>query len=159
MGEATGKTTGKKVPPVRPRASTWIWVTALVSIVCGGPLALLVWGAMAWDEMGKPQPMDCAEAMDWANATMPKSARDPHCTVSNWLDTQVNAEFRMPRAEVAGWLAGTYPGGEVRSYCQTDLCVDVQETPPEPGGPAAVNVTVTYEDGGTALVHVMPFTV
>lgn len=150
---------GDKVRPVRPRPSTWVWVTVLVSFFCGGPIALVIWAAMAFSEAGKPEPMDCAEAMDWAHATMPKSAEDQHCTVSSWLDTQVKAEFRMPRGEVAGWLAGTYPGGRIRSYCPTDLCVDVQEMPPDPGGPAAVNVNVTYEDGGTALVHVMPFTV
>ncbi|MFE5483727.1 hypothetical protein [Streptomyces sp. NPDC056527] len=144
---------------MKPRPRTWFWVTVLVSFLCGGPIALLVWAGMSFSEAGEPKPMDCGEAMEWAQATMPKSARDPRCTVSNWLDTRVSAKFRMPRGEAAGWVAGTYPGGEVRPYCHTDLCVDVREPTPEPGGPVVVNVTVTYEDGDTALVLVMPFTV
>lgn len=148
-----------KVPPVRPKAWTWVWVSALVTVFCGGPLALLAWAAVGFDEATGPQPVDCADALEWAQATLPESAVEPRCTTASWLDTQVTADFRMPRGEAAQWLAGTYPGTEPRKpqFCDHDLCVNVQyDGEAEPGGPVAVDVTVTYE-GESALVHLLAF--
>ncbi|MEU6944391.1 hypothetical protein ABZ957_03960 [Streptomyces sp. NPDC046316] len=144
---------------MRPRARTWVWVSVLVSIFCGGPVALLAWGAMAFSEAGKAQPVDCADAMRWAQATLPKSAVEPRCTTASWLDTQVTADFRMPRHEAAQWLAGTYPGTEPGKpqFCDHDLCLNVQyDGEAELDGPVAVDVRVTYE-GESALVHLLAF--
>ncbi|QGZ49726.1 hypothetical protein GPZ77_16295 [Streptomyces sp. QHH-9511] len=150
---------GENPKPVKPRLRTWIWVSVLVTVVCGGPLALLVWGAIAFGQAGDPKPVDCAQAMKWAQATLPKSAREPRCATASWLDTYVTADFRMPRAEVAGWLAGTYPGTEPdkQEFCEADLCLNVQYGQAvEPHGPVAVDVKVTYE-GETALVRLRAF--
>ncbi|MFF8610143.1 hypothetical protein ACF06X_30015 [Streptomyces sp. NPDC015346] len=152
---------GEKPKPVKPRPRTWIWVSALMTVVCGGPLALLVWGAIAFGQAGDPEPADCTEVMTWAQATMPKSAQGPRCTTTSWLDTYVTAEFRMPRREAAGWVAGTYPGAEPDEpqFCDHDLCVDMQYgAEVELNGPVVVHVKVAYE-GESALVRLSAFDV
>ncbi|MER6094389.1 hypothetical protein ABT154_00680 [Streptomyces sp. NPDC001728] len=137
---------------MRPRPRTWVWVSASVALVCGAPLALLVWGAMAWDEIGESKPVDCAQLMAFARGSLPMSAEDARCTAAHWQDTRAEAEFRMPRSELGGWLDATYPTGEPPYSCEADRCVDVSfdET-------LYVNLRVTYEDGGTALVRVEAF--
>ncbi|MFB7371129.1 hypothetical protein ACFC0D_14935 [Streptomyces sp. NPDC056222] len=134
-------------------------MSVLVSIFCGGPLALVAWTVWEWRDVGRPQPVDCVKVMAFAEATLPRSAWDARCTAAHWQDTSVDAEFRMPRREVAPWLAGTYPGHEPSEFCDVDLCLNVQygETP-APSGAAAVDVKVTYEDGDTALVRLGSFT-
>ncbi len=130
----------------------------LVSFLCGGPLALVAWTVWEWKDVGRAQPVDCTKAMAFAEATLPKSAWDARCTATHWQDTFVDVEFRMPRREVRPWLAGTYPGHEPPPSCHADVCLDVgYGEPPAPGGAAAVNVKVTYEDGDTALVHLGAF--
>ncbi|MEU6619467.1 hypothetical protein ABZ926_01560 [Streptomyces litmocidini] len=137
---------------MKPRPWTWVWVSALVTLFCGGPIAVLVWGAMAWSEIGETKQVDCAEMMTFARGSLPASAGDARCTAAHWQDTRATAEFRMPRAEVAGWLEATYPTGEPAFGCEQDRCVDVSydET-------LYVHVRVTYEDGVTALVRVEAF--
>ncbi|MGW5419603.1 hypothetical protein [Streptomyces sp. NPDC003943] len=147
------------------RGRRWIWILVGVAVVLSLPLAFLWWAASFWDDVGKPQPVDCAEAMSWAGATLPKSAEDAHCTEATWLDTMVDADFRMPRAEVAEWLAGTWPAARpTADAClgTGDLCLHLEaeeDFPQTMGGPAAVDVRVTYENADTALVSVSPFTV
>ncbi|MCT4354704.1 hypothetical protein M5362_16360 [Streptomyces sp. Je 1-79] len=145
---------GDETKPAKPRARTWIWVTVLVTLVCGGPLALLGWGALVWDEIGEGQEMPCAAALSFAEATLPRSARDATCRGWNWQDDQVAADFRMPSGEVAGWLAGTYPGATVRTVgsCGADLCLDASY---DSAGLASVAVEVTYEGRRPALVHLV----
>jgi hypothetical protein len=147
-----GEKTAKKSKPVKPRPWTWVWVSALVTLFCGGPLAVLVWGAMAWSEIGESKPVDCAQLMAFARGSLPMSAEDAHCTAAHWQDTQATAEFRMPRAEVGPWLEATYPTGEPVYACEQDRCVDVSFDEQ-----LYVHVRVTYEDGVTALVRVEAF--
>ncbi|MFD8210073.1 hypothetical protein ACFV2S_27180 [Streptomyces sp. NPDC059695] len=150
MGEKTGKTT----KPVRPRPWTWVWASAVVTLLCGGPIAFVVWGAMAWSEIGETKQVDCAEVMTFARGSLPVSAEDARCTAAHWQDTQATAEFRMPRSEVAGWLEAAYPTGKPAFSCDRDRCVDVSFD-----DVLYVHVRVVYEDGVTALVHVEAFDV
>ncbi|WP_328943889.1 hypothetical protein OG259_22475 [Streptomyces sp. NBC_00250] len=138
---------------MKPRLRTWIWATVGVTVVCGGPLALLYWFATAWDDIGKPQPADCAAVMTFAHGSLPESAEDARCTEAHFQDTFVTADFRMERAEVESWLSATYPAGEPALTCEQDLCVSV---PYDEG--VYADVSVTYEDGVTALVRVKAYT-
>ncbi|WP_418958242.1 hypothetical protein [Streptomyces tritici] len=149
----------------RRRGRRRLWIALGVStVLCGLPVGFVVWTAASFERAGEPQPVDCAEAMAWAGATLPKSAEGARCSGTSWLDTHLSAEFRMPRDEVAGWLAGTWPSGEQRTeFCagDADLCVAVEreQLPPDPAGPAAVNVRVRWEGADTAFVDVSAFTV
>ncbi|GHG13238.1 hypothetical protein [Streptomyces zaomyceticus] len=147
-----GEKTAEKAGPVKPRAWTWVWVSAVVTVFCGGPVALLAWGAMAWSEIGESQQVDCSEVMTFARGSLPMSAEDAHCTAAHWQDTVADAEFRMPRSEVGGWLEATYPAGEPAFSCEQDRCLDVSFDEM-----LFVNLRITYEDGGTALVRVRAF--
>ncbi|MEU8529414.1 MULTISPECIES: hypothetical protein [Streptomyces] len=156
MGDLTGNATN--AAPRRGRR--WLWISlGLMTVLCGLPVAFVVWSVSFWDSAAEPEPVDCAETMAWAGATLPRSAEGARCTRTSWLDVQETAEFRMPRDEVEGWLAGTWPAGERRTYCGADVCLDVQEPATVPDPPAAVSVSVRWKDGNTALVRVMPFTV
>ncbi|MFE5593421.1 hypothetical protein [Streptomyces sp. NPDC056549] len=137
---------------MRPRPWTWVWVSVVVTLLCGGPIGFVVWGAMAWSEIGETKQVDCAEVMTFARGSLPASAEDAHCTAAHWQDTQATAEFRMPRSEVAGWLEAAYPTGEPAFSCDRDRCVDVSFD-----DTLYVHVRVVYEDGVTALVHLEAF--
>ncbi|WP_406862209.1 hypothetical protein ABZO31_17780 [Streptomyces sp. HUAS MG47] len=151
----------------RRRGRKWLWISlTLIAAVVGLPVGAVAWGAYQLDQAGEPKPVDCAEAMDWAGATLPRSAGDPRCTGTHWLDVNIRSEFRMPRDEVPGWLAGTWPAGVPKTeYCLDDaaaLCMHLEDEAlaADPlSGPAAVDVSVRYEDGETALVTVSAFTV
>ncbi|MFJ4336958.1 hypothetical protein [Streptomyces sp. NPDC088915] len=140
-----------KRKPVKARPWTWVWATVVMTVVCGGPMALLGWGAMAWSEMGEAKPADCAEVMTFARGTLPADARDARCTLAHFQDTLVEAEFRMDRAGAAAWLTVTYPAGEPSS-CEEDVCVRASYDEA-----LFVDVTIAYEDGDTALVRVEAF--
>ncbi|MFF4170279.1 hypothetical protein [Streptomyces sp. NPDC001744] len=148
MGDDTGA--GRK--PAKRRRRIWIGASALATVVCGGPLALLVWGAMAWDDIGKPEPADCSEVMTFARGRLPADARDARCTAAHWQDTRAVAEFRTGRAVAGAWLAATYPAGKPAPSCEQDVCVDVAY-----GQELYVHVRIAYEDGETALVRVEAF--
>ncbi|MEU9701503.1 hypothetical protein [Streptomyces sp. NPDC047981] len=143
-----------KVPPVRPKAWTWVWVSALVTVLCGGPLALLVWGAMAWSEIGEAKPVDCAEAMEFARGTLPVGAQDPVCTAAHWQDTRVTVEFRMERAAYEPWLAEVYPDREKAPTCEHGFATCARASF---GDALFVDLAVAYEDGDTALVRLSAF--
>ncbi|MFH8578974.1 hypothetical protein OHB11_20335 [Streptomyces zaomyceticus] len=147
-----GEKTAKKAGPVKPRAWTWVWVSAAVTVFCGGPVAVLAWGAMAWSEIGESQQVDCSEVMTFARGSLPMSAEDAHCTAAHWQDTLADAEFRMPRSEVGGWLDATYPAGRPSLSCEQDRCLDVSFDEM-----LYVTLRITYEDGDTALVRVRAF--
>ncbi|MYV67493.1 hypothetical protein GT043_16480 [Streptomyces sp. SID2131] len=138
--------------PAKTRPWTWVWATALMTVVCGGPMALLAWGAAAWDGIGEPKPADCAEVMTFARGTLPADARDARCTAAHWQETQVMAEFRTDRAGVGAWLAATCPAGEPAYSCEVNVYVRASYDEV-----LFVDVTIAYEDGETALVRVEPF--
>lgn len=140
------------------RARRWTWI-GLAVVLLGLPGGCVAWGAYAWSQAGSAHEVPCPEAVAFARGTLPKSAWDAKCTQAVWLDTQVDAEFRMPEWEAGMWLTATYPGVEPSIPCDTDLCLNVQygDAAPE-DGPVAVDVEVTYEGGGTALVRLLAFT-
>ncbi|WP_411077312.1 hypothetical protein [Streptomyces sp. cmx-10-25] len=147
-----GEETVAKRGPVKARPWTWVWATAVMTVVCGGPTALLAWGAMAWDEAGEAKPADCADVMTFARGTLPADARDARCTAAHWQDTRVVAGFRTGRAGVGAWLASTYPAGEPAYSCEVGVCVRASYDEA-----LFVDVTIAYEDGDTALVRVEAF--
>ncbi|MFB6634192.1 hypothetical protein ACFCWY_30305 [Streptomyces sp. NPDC056362] len=147
-----GENTGKRTRPVRPKPWTWVWASAVVTLLCGGPIAFVVWGAMAWSGLGETKQVDCSEVMTFARGSLPMSAEDAHCTAAHFQDTRATADFRMPRSEVAGWLEAAYPTGKPPFSCDADRCVDVSFD-----DVLWVHVRVAYEDGGTALVRVEAF--
>ncbi|MFJ5709962.1 hypothetical protein [Streptomyces sp. NPDC093105] len=130
----------------------WVWVLALIATVCAVPLGLLVWGAYSFGQAGREQTVDCAEAMEFARAGLPETARDARCTGRHWQDTIVEVDFRMPSAEVGAWLETSYPEGVRPHSCEGDLCRDTAFDQQ-----LYVDVTVVYEDGATALVHLRAF--
>ena len=153
----------------------------LVAVAAGLPALVLIWlvtavvrAATSDDPLGRgPREVPCAEALEFGGARLPAGAYDTRCTVEVWLDTRYAAEFRMPRAELAGWLGRSYPGAPRRTgFCPgdtTDLCVSVgfaegggERMPGEayPGfGAHTANVLVDYEGPATALVRFSAFTV
>ncbi|WP_159043155.1 MULTISPECIES: hypothetical protein [unclassified Streptomyces] len=138
--------------PVKARPWTWIWASVAMTVVCGGPLALVAWGAAAWDGAGGAKPADCSEVMTFARGTLPADARDARCTGAHWQESRVVAEFRTDRAGAGSWLSATYPDGVAPSSCARDVCRSV-----EYGEVLSVRVSIAYEDGETALVRVEAF--
>ncbi|MFD0367303.1 hypothetical protein [Streptomyces sp. NPDC059071] len=128
----------------------WVGITVGLFVCCGLPVSCAAWGAYSFSEAGKPQPVDCAEALAYAYAVLPVSARDAHCTYAHWQDSYVEAEFRMPADEVAGWLTATYPTATVSEGGRRHHV----EFAPVSGKAYEAGVTVTDEGGGTALVRV-----
>ncbi|MFF5712033.1 hypothetical protein [Streptomyces sp. NPDC012756] len=138
----------------KKKSRWWIWLAVGLVALCGLPVAVLVWGAYSFSEAGKPQPVDCAEAMTFAHGRLPADAEDARCAEAHWQDSYVTVDFRMPRAGVADWLRTTYPTGRRPVSCDGDLCLDADYDQA-----LYVNVKVVYEDGGTALVHLSSFNV
>ncbi|MFF7725988.1 hypothetical protein [Streptomyces sp. NPDC008001] len=110
--------------------------------------------------------ISCSEAVEFAGgARMPAHSSDRKCTRRSWRDTSVDGTFRMPRGDVAGWMAENFPGESPltkREYCREDLCVE-QYHPAEHGrsddDTLIVNVRAAYEEGGTALITLEAFEV
>ncbi|MEU1232424.1 hypothetical protein [Streptomyces sp. NPDC005828] len=136
----------------KKKSRWWIWLLVGLVALCGLPVGVLAWGVYSFTEAGRTQPVDCADAMEFARGRLPATAEDARCTGAHWQDTVVTVDFRMPRAGVADWLRTTYPGGGPALSCEGDLClaVDYDQV-------LYVNVKVVYEDGGTALVHLESF--
>jgi hypothetical protein len=78
---------------------------------------------------------------------------DEDCTSYSWQDQDYDGSWRMPRDDVAGWLKKSYPLHTPTTRCAAgdDLCLDVDSGLPQ--GVEEVRVSVVYESGGTALVH------
>ncbi|GAA4908667.1 hypothetical protein ACFPM3_12435 [Streptomyces coeruleoprunus] len=137
------------------RRRKWWWIGGATAVLfCGLPGVAVAWGAWAFSRAVEPQQVSCAEAADFARATLPAGARDERCTAASWQDTQVTIEFRMPRDELAGWLDATYPGHEPRPSCEQDLCAGIEIGDADL---SSVSVRATYEDGDTALVRLLAF--
>ncbi|MEV3989981.1 hypothetical protein AB0J57_13860 [Streptomyces sp. NPDC049837] len=135
------------------RARRWTWI-GLAVVLLGLPGGCVIWGAYAWSEAGRTQQVPCTDALAFARATLPDTARDARCTAAHWQDTYVTADFRMPRAEAKRWLSATYPAAERSVSCETDLCLRAEW---DDADLAAVDVEMTYEDGDTALVRLRAF--
>jgi hypothetical protein len=136
---------GRSAPAGRRRRWWWIAGTALLVTAAAAPAVWLVWGAYTLSESGRSREVPCEETISFAGAALPEHAEDAKCTTASWLDTQYEARFRMPRAEVAGWLKRHYPGvrPEDPQFCDADLCLNVQYG--DGGGPAD-SATATPEN-------------
>ncbi|MFD3941361.1 hypothetical protein [Streptomyces sp. NPDC058579] len=125
-----------------------------MTVLCGAPIALLVWGAMAWDEMGEAKPVDCVEAMEFARGSLPAGAQEPVCTAAHWQDTSVTVEFRMERAAYEPWIAAVYPDRTKALTCEHGFAACSRASFDDA---LFVDVAVAYEDGDTALVRLNAF--
>ncbi|MFE6102338.1 hypothetical protein ACFVQ4_20515 [Streptomyces laurentii] len=106
-----------------------------------------------------PHGEDCGTILSWANAStsLPETARDARCERTVWQNTSVTATFRMPRGEVADWLRDAYPDAD--GHDNDNGLFRTTGYPIEAKGPAAVDITVTYEDGETVLVELSAYQV
>ncbi|OQR63742.1 hypothetical protein B6E66_12415 [Streptomyces maremycinicus] len=163
---------GAGVPP-GPRArgrTRWGLVAAILALpvllVVGLVVLVGVWLLTDDEEVDgtRLKKVPCAEALAFGGAELPAGTRDADCTVQSWLDTNYQAEFRMPRAGVSAWLAQAYPeapppGGPGTEACHgVDYCFQIDVTG-HPGAQAyVVNVNVTYENAETARVRYSAFT-
>ncbi|MEU4268063.1 hypothetical protein [Streptomyces sp. NPDC026092] len=125
-----------------------------MTVLCGAPIALVVWGAMALSEMGDQKPFDCGKAMEFAHGTLPEAAQGPVCTMGGFQDTIVTVEFRMERAAYEPWLAEVYPNREPALTCKPGLA-DCSWA--KFGDALFVDVEMAHEDGDTVLVRLEAF--
>ncbi|MFG3551367.1 hypothetical protein [Streptomyces sp. NPDC047725] len=116
---------------------------------------------------GGPEQVPCPEALSFGGAALPAGAAPVgECTRQGWQDVHYGAAFRMPGAQVRGWLAHTYPDAPEpeTEFCAddaADLCLGLgyAQGLPDAVDADAVQVSVVYEKGGTALVRFSAFTV
>ncbi|MFG2573328.1 hypothetical protein [Streptomyces sp. NPDC048481] len=168
-GEKDGAGAGRAVPTGgRTRWGVVAAILALPVLLVAGLLVLIgVWvlGEDGEADGTRLRNVDCAEALAFGGAEVPADVRDARCTVQSWLDTNYQADFRMPRAGVGAWLKDAYPaapapGGPGTESCGhgSDYCFRLDVTG-RPGTQAYyVNVTVTYENAETARVRYSAFT-
>ncbi|MEU4872641.1 hypothetical protein [Streptomyces sp. NPDC021608] len=171
--EAGGGTAGEAAGRAAPAGGRTRWgvvaaILALPVFLVAGLLALIaVWalGDDAETDGTRLRNVDCAEALAFGGADLPAGVRDARCTVQSWLDTNYQADFRMPRAGVDAWLKDAYPGapgpgGPGTATCGQDAarCFQLDVTG-RPGTEAYyVDVSVTYENAETARVRYSAFT-
>ncbi|MFI9611324.1 hypothetical protein ACIHCM_06465 [Streptomyces sp. NPDC052023] len=154
------------------RSRAWRGIFAAVAAVPVLILGVLVVGVPAFlltddEEVGRhvAEKADCAEAPAFGGAALPEGARTESCTVTHGTDPGYRAVFRMPRADVRGWLAGSYPDApEPRRACASsdaDLCLGLRRSDALPGDARAhgVQVEIAHQDAGTALVSFSAFTI
>lgn len=165
-----------------PRRVGWpvaavLAVPVAVALAAMGVLIAQVAGGALAGEPGSPREAPCAEAPAFGGAKLPAGASEARCTVRTWLDTDYEARFRMPRADVPGWLGAAYPDAPLArtpscALDSADICLDLGLTEgdgnhagrvpgrTDPGfGASAVQVTVKYEGPDQALVIFTAFTV
>lgn len=167
----TGGRLGTPVPPEPGGRTRWGLVAAILALpvllVVGLLVLTAVWVLSDDEETDgtRLQEVPCAEALAFGGAELPVGARDAKCTVQSWLDTNYQADFRMPRADVSAWLADAYPeapgpGGPGTEACGSgsDYCFQLDVTE-RPGAEAYyVHVNVAYENAETARVRYSAFT-
>ncbi|MER6416284.1 hypothetical protein [Streptomyces humidus] len=155
-------------PGGRTRWGVVAAILALPVFLVVGLLVLIAVWALADD--GEPdgtrlRNVPCAEALAFGGAELPTGARDAECTVQSWLDTNYQADFRMPRAGVDAWLTEAYPGahgpggpGALACAHGYDRCFQL-DVGGRPGTDAHyVDVNVTYVNAETARVRYSAFT-
>ncbi|MFJ1808678.1 MULTISPECIES: hypothetical protein [unclassified Streptomyces] len=167
----TGERPAAVVPPEPGGRTRWGLVAAIlalpVSLVVGLVALAVVWVLTDDEEQDgtRIEKVPCAEALAFGGAELPTGAQDAKCTVESWMDTNYQADFRMPRAAVSAWLTDTYPeapepGGPGTQACVhgSDYCFQLDVTG-HPGTDAYyVNVNVTYVNAETARVRYSAFT-
>ncbi|MEU5242901.1 hypothetical protein AB0G81_02060 [Streptomyces asoensis] len=87
-------------------------ILALPVLLVAGLLVLIgVWVLSDDEETDgtRLKEVPCAEALAFGGARMPEGAGDAKCTVQSWLDTNYQADFRVPRAGFDSWLEDAYP--------------------------------------------------
>ncbi|WP_314221850.1 hypothetical protein [Streptomyces zaehneri] len=169
---ANGRSGAGVLPGPRPRGRTrWGLVAAILALpvllVVGLLVLAGVWLLTDDEEVDgtRLKKVPCAEAMAFGGAELPAGAEDASCTVQSWLDTNYQADFRMPRADFDAWLTNTYPevtesGGPGTQTCVpgSDYCLQLDVTE-HPGADAYyVNVNATYVNAETVRVRYSAFT-
>ncbi|GAA3813367.1 hypothetical protein [Streptomyces chiangmaiensis] len=139
-----------------------MWGLWWLSAACGAMFLVWIgWGVFSFmtddDPFNTITEVDCHEAVDYAGAAPPARTSDEQCTSYSWLDQSYDGTWRMPRAEVAPWLKESYPHETPTTRCGggDDVCLDVGTD--LPSGVDEVELTVVYEDGDTALVHLRAY--
>ncbi|MFI1927600.1 MULTISPECIES: hypothetical protein [unclassified Streptomyces] len=163
--------TGVPAGPVPRGRTRWGLVAAVLALpvlLVAGLLVLAVVWVLTDDEEQdgtRLKKVPCAEALAFGGAELPTGAEDTACTVQSWLDTNYQADFRMPRAGFDAWLDDTYPeapepGGPGTQACGhgSDYCFQLDVTG-RPGTDAYyVNVNVTQVNAETVRVRYSAFT-
>ncbi|MFJ4470051.1 hypothetical protein ACIP2X_21625 [Streptomyces sp. NPDC089424] len=113
-----------------------------------------------------PGTASCARALGFGGAALPPGAGTASCAVTHGITTAYAADFPMPRADLRGRPARTYPDAPApRTDCadaDADLCLDLGRSPAGlPDGVAAhgVRVAVHPEGAGSVRVYFSAFTV
>ncbi|MER6917546.1 hypothetical protein [Streptomyces spiralis] len=157
-----------------PRGRTRWWLVAAVAVLPAMALLpfVVAFVGMAFSDSeyplgGGPKAVSCTQALAFGGAALPDGATPVGgCVEQGWQDVSYSADFRMPRAGVRDWLHRTYPDAPApeTESCLTDdadLCLELSHMQglPEGVGADVVQVSVTYEDSGTALVGFAAFTI
>lgn len=162
---------GAPAPPLLPGRTRWGVVAAILALpvlLVAGLLVLIgVWVLSDDEETDgtRLKEVPCAEALAFGGARMPEGAGDAKCTVQSWLDTNYQADFRVPRAGFDSWLEDAYPqapapGGPGTQACAhgSDYCFQL-DVSGRPGTDAwYVNMDVTYVNAETVRVRYSAFT-
>ncbi|MFF9409195.1 hypothetical protein ACF1B0_27295 [Streptomyces anandii] len=155
-----------------PRGRTRWWLVAAVAVLPAMVLLpfLVAFAGMIFSHSeyplgGGPKAVSCTRALAFGGAALPDGATPVGgCVERSRQDVSYSADFRMPRAAVRDWLHRTYPDAPApgTGFCDddADLCLELSRTRglPEGVGADAVQVNVTYEEAGTALVDFAAFT-
>jgi hypothetical protein len=120
------------------------------AVVGGGAFAWLFVSSVVGDGDLLSSGIDCSDAMYEAEGIPPDHMTDEDCEEETWNDEGVSGTWRMPRAEVAGWLKESYPGHRATRCGRRSICLDLDF--PLDNGENLVDLTVLYEDRHTALV-------
>ncbi|WP_328299949.1 hypothetical protein OG389_20680 [Streptomyces sp. NBC_00435] len=90
-----------------------VWAVA-TSLVIGGAAIWLVTApgdrGTPGEDPGNGAEVSCAEAMEFARASLPAGARHGKCERADRPDTTMTGSFRMDRDGVGAWLSAAFPG-------------------------------------------------
>ncbi|MFD8707393.1 hypothetical protein ACFV1W_33230 [Kitasatospora sp. NPDC059648] len=112
-------------------------------------------------EIGGPTAADCSEVMAFAGGKLPAQATEVHCTdKGGWQDRGYDADFRMPREDLAQRLSTAFPRVRLTGGTTAGLDFGNALAPDaKPPGDQAVTVHLkaAYDGDGTALVRLQAF--
>ncbi|WP_188295851.1 hypothetical protein [Streptomyces sp. CBMA156] len=133
-----------------------------LAIACPTVVLLLVFVASrflaAVDDLasGRPVEADCSKVVDFAGGSMPAEATGARCTdTGGWQEQGYEAEFRMPRADLAARLTAAFPRVRLVDEGTSRMSLRNRDETDEnrPRGKAMlVELDVAYESDTTALV-------